>query len=81
MPSRPAIGIRWASWWRRSSTRAAAIDWGPLDATAIRWATNLYNGLNGAVQNLDWGLLGSTIGNGLNTVLHFIDTFSRALTG
>ena len=53
----------------------AAIDWGPIDATAIRWATNLYNGLNGAVQNLDWGLLGSTIGNGLNTVLHFIDTF------
>lgn len=33
----------------------AAIDWGPIDATAIRWATNLYNGLNGAVQNLDWG--------------------------
>ncbi|MDD5841357.1 MAG: hypothetical protein PUC95_06540 [Gemmiger formicilis] len=53
----------------------AAIDWGPIDATAIRWATNLYNGLNGAVQNLNWGLLGSTIGNGLNTVLHFIDTF------
>ena len=53
----------------------AAIDWGPIDATAIRWATNLYNGLNGAVQNLDWELLGSTIGNGLNTVLHFIDTF------
>ena len=53
----------------------AAIDWGPIDATAIRWATNLYNGLNGAEQNLDWGLLGSTIGNGLNTVLHFIDTF------
>lgn len=53
----------------------ATIDWGPIDATAIRWATNLYNGLNGAVQNLDWGLLGSTIGNGLNTVLHFIDTF------
>ena len=53
----------------------AAIDWGPIDTTAIRWATNLYNGLNGAVQNLDWGLLGSTIGNGLNTVLHFIDTF------
>lgn len=53
----------------------AAIDWGPIDATAIRWATNLYNGLNGAVQNLDWGLLGSTIGNGLNTVLHFVDTF------
>lgn len=53
----------------------AAIDWGPIDATAIRWSTNLYNGLNGAVQNLDWGLLGSTIGNGLNTVLHFIDTF------
>ena len=53
----------------------AAIDWGPINATAIRWATNLYNGLNGAVQNLDWGLLGSTIGNGLNTVLHFIDTF------
>ena len=53
----------------------AAIDWGPIDATAIRWATNLYNGLNGAVQNLDWGLLGSTIGNGLNTVLHFINTF------
>ena len=49
----------------------AAIDWGPIDATAIRWATNLYNGLNGAVQNLDWGLLGSTIGNGLNTVLPY----------
>lgn len=53
----------------------AAIDWGPIDATAIRWATNLYTGLNGFVQNLNWGLLGNTIGNGLNTALHFIDTF------
>lgn len=53
----------------------AAIDWGPIDATAIRWVTNLYTGLNGFVQNLNWGLLGNTIGNGLNTALHFIDTF------
>lgn len=53
----------------------AAINWPAIDQTAIRWATNLYTGLNGFVQNLNWGLLGNTIGNGLNTALHFIDTF------
>ena len=53
----------------------AAINWPSIDQKAIQWATNLYTGLNGFVQNLDWGLLGRTIGNGLNVALHFIDTF------
>lgn len=53
----------------------AAINWPSIDQKAIQWATNLYTGLNGFVQNLDWGLLGCTIGNGLNVALHFIDTF------
>ncbi len=57
----------------------AALDWTAIDKTAVRWAENLYNTLNGAVHTLDWGLLGDTIGNGLNTVLHFIDTFFQGI--
>lgn len=53
----------------------AAINWPSIDQKAIQWATNLYTGLNGFVQTLNWGLLGNTIGNGLNTALHFIDTY------
>lgn len=52
----------------------ASIPWDKIQATAQLWATRIYTFLNGAVDALDWALTGTTLGNGLNTALGFMDT-------
>lgn len=52
-----------------------AINWGKIQATAQKIALCLATFLNGFVGELDWGLVGSTIANGLNTALIFAYTF------
>lgn len=52
-----------------------AINWEKIQRKAVAWTENLTKVFNGFVRKLDFGLIGSTIGNGLNTVGLIIDTF------
>lgn len=52
-----------------------SINWDKIQATAKKIALCLATFLNGFVGELDWGLVGSTIANGLNTALIFAYTF------
>lgn len=52
-----------------------SINWDKIQATAKKIALCLATFLNGFVGVLDWGLVGSTIANGLNTALIFAYTF------
>ena len=52
----------------------ASIDWGKIQEGARVIATNIGNFINGFVAQLDWSLLGYTIGQGINTAFLFADT-------
>lgn len=52
-----------------------AIPWPSIQQKAQIWTQNLVNTINGFAEKLDWALLGSSVGNGLDTVLTVIDTF------
>lgn len=53
----------------------AKINWAAIQDTANRIASGIAAFLNGAVDGLDWSLVGSTIGNGINTAFGFVYTF------
>lgn len=53
----------------------AAIPWEKIQAEARRIAHGLATLINGFVDELDWELLGCTIGQGINTALIFANTF------
>lgn len=57
----------------------AKIAWPDIQSKAKTWTQNLVGVLNGFIQNLDWGLLGGSLGNGLNTALLVIDTFFQGV--
>lgn len=42
---------------------------------ATEWTSNIARILNGLVDNIDWDLLGDTIGNGLNLAFDVVNTF------
>lgn len=50
------------------------IDWTGIQEKAKTIATNIGNFINGFVGELDWSLLGSTVGNGIKTGLTFANT-------
>jgi hypothetical protein len=52
-----------------------SISWENIRKTAKKYAANIADFLNGAIEKLDWTLVGSTIGNGLMTGFDFAYTF------
>ncbi|MCI2047468.1 MAG: hypothetical protein LKJ90_07105 [Faecalibacterium sp.] len=55
----------------------ASIPWGRVQAKVQGCAKLIYTFLNGAVGELDWPLLGFSLGMGLNTALGFFDTIAQ----
>lgn len=53
----------------------ASIPWDFIQKIAIALTTDLSNFLNGLVDGIDWNLIGTTIGNGIQTALLFAHTF------
>ncbi|MDR1101696.1 MAG: hypothetical protein LBL34_05020 [Clostridiales bacterium] len=53
----------------------AKIDWVKIQTWATTYAQELAAFLNGAVAGIDWSLIGSTLGNGINTILTFAYNF------
>lgn len=53
----------------------SAINWPSIKEKASFWISGLVEGINGFVQNLDWGFVGSTIGESLNTLITSVGTF------
>lgn len=51
------------------------INWGFIQKMAVALASDLGNFLNGLVDGIDWNLIGTTIGNGIQTALLFAYTF------
>ena len=56
----------------------AAVPWPDIQGKAQRWAANIADTLNGFIARLDWRLTGSTLAQGLNTALLFVDTFVQS---
>lgn len=52
-----------------------SIDWESIKKKSKEIATNIGDFLNGFVAELDWSLLGRTIGEGINTALIFANTY------
>ena len=50
---------------------------GTFEPWALKFATGLGQFLNGAVDGLDWSLLGTTIGDGLNALLRAFNRFDE----
>lgn len=57
----------------------ASIPWDKIQEGAKTIATNIGNFVNGFVDGLDWTLLGSTIGNGINTAFLFANTMLKTI--
>ena len=53
--------------------RLIDFDW--LEQKARQWGKNMGDLFNGLTDGLDWGLVGSKIAGGLNTVMGFVNTF------
>lgn len=51
------------------------INWNKIRSTSKKWAMNLVNFLNGGMLEIDWNLVGKSIGNGLMTAFDFAYTF------
>lgn len=47
----------------------AAVPWENIQNRVKGWTQNLTDALNGLARNVDWGLVGRSIGNGVNTLL------------
>lgn len=48
-----------------------SIPWNSIQKKAQSLGTNIAKFMNGSIENLDWNLLGSTIGNGIQTAIVF----------
>ncbi|MBR2048276.1 MAG: hypothetical protein IJ960_06725 [Oscillospiraceae bacterium] len=64
---------------RKINDSLAAINWEKIQTKATQWTRNLVDTINGFVHELDFDLLGRTIGNGLNTIGQIIDTFYQGV--
>lgn len=53
----------------------SSIDWKFIQSWAVTLGKDLANLFNGLVDGIDWDLLGTTIGNGIQTALLFAYTF------
>lgn len=53
----------------------AAVPWDTILQKAKHWTQNFVDVLNGFIHKVDFGLIGVTLGQGLNTLLTVIDTF------
>jgi len=53
----------------------SSIPWDTIQNGARNVASAIGQGINGFVDGLDWSLLGSMIGNGINTAFIFVNTF------
>lgn len=51
------------------------IPWGSIQTTINGAVKKIAEFLNGAVEGLDWHLLGSTFGNGFNTIIYGLNTW------
>ena len=49
------------------------MEWSGIQEKARGIANNIAMLLNGFLENADWNLIGSTIGNGLNTAIYFLE--------
>lgn len=49
------------------------LEWSGIQEKARGIANNIAMFLNGFLENADWNLVGSTIGNGLNTAIYFLE--------
>lgn len=54
-----------------------SIKWNKIRSTAKTWASNIADFLNGAIEELDWYLTGTTIGNCIKTAIEFAYTFLK----
>ena len=53
------------------------IPWDKIQKKVVGVVSKVAEFLNGAVEGLDWHLLGSTLGEGFNTVLYGLNTFFK----
>lgn len=53
----------------------AKIDWEEIRKIASKWGKNIASFLNGAIDGLDWKMVGATIGNSINTAIDFAYEF------
>lgn len=67
------------------NTALGSIDWGKIQKTAVKIGINFANLLNGIVDNLDWHLLGYSLGNviqlGISFAYGLVTTFHWATFG
>lgn len=56
------------------------IDWEPIKKMTMHWGVNIATFLNGAIEGIDWSVIGKTIAEGFNTALNlaygFVTTFN-----
>lgn len=57
----------------------AVIQWPDIQEKAKTWTQNVVDTINGFTRNLNWESVGSSIGNGLNTIWIVISTFFGGL--
>lgn len=57
----------------------AAIQWPDIQEKAKTWTQNLVDAVNGFSAKLDWGTLGTSIGEALNTLNTIIDGFFQGI--
>ena len=57
----------------------AKIDWGKIQEGSRNIAQGIADNINDFCLTLDWGLLGKTIGEGINTGIYFSQTFIKKI--
>ena len=63
-----SLGTAFGTWINKGLSK---INWKKIQKTSEKIAKSIATFLNGAVYGLNWDLLGSTIGNGINTAFTF----------
>ncbi len=62
---------------RKLNAALQSIPWDEIKNTSNRIAKSIATFLNGFIETTDWGLVGSTLSQGLNTAIGFANTFLR----
>ena len=60
---------------RKLNTVLSKINWQQIRSKAKKIASNIANFINGALEEINWFLLGTTLGNGFMTLIDFAFTF------
>lgn len=55
------------------------VTWDTIQEKARTWAQNFVDTLNGFIHKVDFGLIGTTIGEGLDTITTAIDTYFQGI--